>query len=370
MPLLDRIVSEIRARGALSVAEFMEIALHEPELGYYSAAAQRSGRGGDFYTSVDVGPLFGEMIAAQLAEMWEVMRTPGDDGFDLVEAGAGNGRLARDVMDAAARDFPEFYRRIRLTLVERSAAARAAQPATLGPHMARAPELRRTLPDTVTGVVFANELLDALPVRVVERTGEGLREVMVSERDGVLVESRRPISDPMLAEHIRASPADLPPGGRTEVGLAASQWLKDAAAALQRGFLLLFDYGHETGAIESAVRPGGTLTSHRGHLADSDWLATPGARDLTADVDLTSLRRTADRCGLVTLAVVDQTYFLLSNGLAARLETGHDRRAVSRRLAARTLVMPGGLGSTMKAMVFAKHLGTPRLRGTSAGRLT
>src|SRR3990170_2046861 len=105
MPLLPLLLSEIRSRGPMTAAEFMELALYHPSLGYYSRAEQRSGRAGDFYTSVDVGPLFGEMIAAQLAEMWDVLRSRGADAFDIVEAGAGNGRLARDVMDPAARAF-------------------------------------------------------------------------------------------------------------------------------------------------------------------------------------------------------------------------------------------------------------------------
>jgi SAM-dependent MidA family methyltransferase len=155
------------------------------------------------------------------------------------------------------------------------------------------------------------------------------------------------------------------------VGLAASQWMLDAARRLDRGFLLLFDYAHEPSAVYSAVHPGGTLTSYRAHRDDSKaWLTTPGERDLTASVDLAGIRRAADAGGLLTLAVLDQTYFLLSAGLAARLETGHDRRAVARRVAARTLMMPGGLGSTMKVMVFAKGIGAPRLRGTAPGRLT
>jgi SAM-dependent MidA family methyltransferase len=101
-----------------------------------------------------------------------------------------------------------------------------------------------------------------------------------------------------------------------------------------------------------------------------DWLTDPGERDLTAHVDLTAVRRTAEACGLVTLGILDQTYFLLSLGLAERLETGHDQPAMRQRLAARTIMMPGGLGSTMKAMVFAKNVGRPPLRSTASGRLT
>ena len=295
----------------------------------------------------------------------------GPRAFDLVEAGAGNGRLARDVMDAAAAHFPEFYPHIRLTLVERSAAARAAQPASLGPHMAGRPSLRDTLPPAVNGVIFANELLDALPVHVVTRATEGWREVVVDAHGGTLVESTRPLSLPAVSEHLRAADVDVPEGARVEVGLAASEWMLAAARTLQQGFLLLFDYGHDPGAAHSVLHPGGTLTSHRKHRDEAGaWLTLPGERDLTASVDLAAIRRAAEAGGLLTLAVVDQTYFLLSLGLAARLETGHDRRAVGRRLAARTLMMPGGLGSTMKVMVFAKGVGAPPLRGTAPGRLT
>jgi SAM-dependent MidA family methyltransferase len=370
MSLLPLLLSEIRSRGPITAAEFMELALYHPSLGYYSRAEQRSGRAGDFYTSVDVGPLFGEMIAAQLAEMWEVLRSRGAEAFDVVEAGAGNGRLARDVMDAAAREFPELYRCIRLTLVERSAAAREAQAGRLGAHVGRVAAMRTSLPTAVTGVIYANELLDAFPVHVVTRTSEGLRELAVTERDGILVESLVPLSSEPLVEHLRSADIALDVGARVEVALAASAWVAEAAEALCRGFLLLFDYGHEAHQLRSAY-PGGTLTTYRGHRsAAGDWLTDPGERDLTAHVDLTAVRRTAEARGLVTLGILDQTYFLLSLGLAERLETGHDQPAMRQRLAARTIMMPGGLGSTMKAMVFAKNVGRPPLRSTASGRLT
>ena len=365
--LLPLIVARIRERGPLTVAEYMELALYHPEHGYYSRAARRSGRDGDFFTSVDVGPLFGELIAAQLEEMWRVLGANGAGPFDLVEAGAGDGRLARDVLDAAARDYPDFYASIRLTLVERSPAARAAQRATLGPHLERLAGVRDDLPPSIEGVIYANELLDAFPVHVVAMTAEGIREIVVSERDGVLVEAEAGIDDPAILG--RLFPMDA--GTRVEIGRAAAAWVGDAAAALRRGFLLLFDYGHEPGEGHSRAHPDGTLMAYRAHVAEPrHWLGDPGEADLTAHVDLTAVRRAAEEAGLRTLALVDQTYFLLSLGLADRVETGHDRRAIQQRLAARTLVMPGGLGSTMKAMVFAKGVGAPALRGTTSGRLT
>ena len=366
-PLTSLIVSRIRDRGPLTVAEYMELALYHPEHGYYSGAAQRSGRAGDYFTSVDVGPLFGELIAAQLDEMWQVLRAHGAGAFDLVEAAAGNGRLARDVLDAAARYHPDFYANLRLTLVERSPAAREAQRAALGPHLDRLVATRDDLPAAIEGVIYANELLDALPVHVVTMTAEGVREIVVAERDGVLVEAQAAVSDPEIVAHL--PPID--PGARIEIGLAAAAWVRNAAASLRRGFLLLFDYGHERDEAHSRTHPDGTLVAYRAHVAEPrGWLTAPGDADLTAHVDLTAVRRAAEAGGLRQLALVDQTYFLLSLGLADRLPTGDDRDAIRQRLAARTLVMPGGLGSTMKAMVFAKGIGAPSLRGIASGRLT
>jgi SAM-dependent MidA family methyltransferase len=365
-PLHDRIVSIIRRRGPISVASFMELALYDPQQGYYASEAQRSGRRGDFYTSVDVSPLFGGLIAEQLAEMWHLLRAGGAENFDLVEAGAGNGRLSRDILDAVAAHHPEFYRRLRVTLVERSAAARAAQRDVLGPHAGRLLPSATDLPQAIHGVIVANELLDALPVHVLEMTAEGLREVVVGERDGGLVEGLARVSDPRLTSDL----PPLEPGERIEVGSAAIRWIGDAAAALGRGFVLLFDYVYETSSV-NRTHPRGTLMSYRAHRGDGEsWLANPGERDLTAHVNLTALRRAGEAAGLNTLGAVDQTYFLVALGLAGRLETGHDERAVRERLAARTLILPGGLGDTMKAMVFAKGMGTPALRGLQSGRLT
>lgn len=370
MPLLPILLSEIRSRGPLTAAEFMELALYHPEHGYYAAAAQRSGRAGDFYTSVDVGPLFGGLLAAQFAEMWDVLRARGADAFDLVEAGAGNGRLARDVLDAAAREHPDFYRHLRVTLVERAGRARDAQAEVLAPHAERIAGCRADLPSEVTGAIYANELLDALPVRIVTRAGGALREVAVSERGGALVEAEVPIADAAVLEALDASGEHVAEGTRVVVGLAASDWVARAGAALGAGFLVLFDYGREA-ATEPDGRPDGTLTAYRGHHAFHDaWLEHPGEQDLTSHVDLTAVRRAAAAAGLTTLGIVDQTYFLLGLGLAARLETGHDRRAIRQRLSAKTLMMPGGLGSTMKAMVFARNAGMPALKGLAAGRLT
>ncbi|RPJ85209.1 MAG: SAM-dependent methyltransferase, partial [Acidobacteria bacterium] len=142
----------------MSYADFMELALYHPQAGYYSTAVRRSGPQGDFITSVDVGPLFGEALSLQFVRMWRQLGAP--PSLDLVEAGAGDGRLSRDVLDAAVSN-PAFYDSIRLHLVERSVAARAAQQDTLAGHSAPFVSSRERLPERFAGVLFANELLDA-----------------------------------------------------------------------------------------------------------------------------------------------------------------------------------------------------------------
>ena len=372
----------IRRQGPLPFAAFAECALYHPDLGYYARADRRSGRDGDFFTSVDLGPLFGELLAAQFAEMWRRLRSGarGEGRFALVEAAAGSGRLARDVLDAAARHDPAFYDAIDLHLVERSRTARGAQTDTLGPHAARIASSGPDVPGDVTGVVFANELLDALPPHVLAMTDAGLREVYVDVDGGGggFVERLGPLSGAAVREHVSAWGIRLEPGWRAEICPAALAWVRRAARALKRGFLLLIDYGHEAAELYSATHAAGTLTTYRRHRVRNEaaggtppWLAEPGERDITAHVDLTAVRRTAEGAGLGTLGVLDQTYFLLGLGALDRVAADAGVAGLRRRLALKSLLVPGGLGSTHKVLIFGKGVGRPRLSGCAhAARLT
>jgi SAM-dependent MidA family methyltransferase len=374
MALRDIILDRIRASGPITVAEYVDLALYHPTLGYYATARQRSGRAGDFFTSVDVGPIFGEMLAVQLDEMWRLAGAPAR--FDLVEAAAGNGRLARDVLDAVCRDAPAFYEAVTVHLVERSAAARGAQRETLGPHAGKLASSGEACPDGVAGVLYANELLDALPPHQVVMREDGLHEVRVAERDGALVAVEGPLSTLEIARHLARVGAELQPGWTAEVNLAAAAWVRDAARRLDRGFLMVIDYGREAADLYSAAHAAGTLRTFRRHAtapAERAWLDEPGRDDITADVDLAGVRHAAEDAGLATLAALDQTYFLIGLGIAERLarEPGDPVAALRRRLTAKTLLLPGGMGSSHKVLIFGKDVGTPVLRCASFGtRLT
>ena len=371
------IVRRIRERGPMTVAAFMDMALYHPRLGYYTRAARRTGRAGDFYTSVDVGPQFGALLAVQLDEMRR--RLVGGGGpaeLDLVEVGAGNGQLARDVLDAAESACPALHEAVRLTLVETSPAARAAQPQTLGRHRARLHAGTADLPDRITGVILANELLDALPVHAVTMTDDGLREVFVDVVGDRFVERAGPPSSPALERHFEALGMTPAPGWRGEVSLAAVAWMRTAARRLTRGFMLLIDYGHPARELY-AGHAGGTLTTFHRHRADAAgtgseppdgpaWLADPGERDITSHVDFTSVGRAAREEGLEVLGLVDQTRFLLGLGALDTLDDAPDgAAALRRRLALKTLLVPGGLGSTHHVLALGKGVGRPALKGFS-----
>jgi SAM-dependent MidA family methyltransferase len=310
------------------------------------------------------------MLVRQLAEMWDVLRSAGAPAIELVEAGAGDGQLADDILSAATSAFPHLYSHLRLSLVERSPAARRVLQNRFQGHGDRVRVLDR-IPTSVTGVILANELLDALPVHVVVMTDSGLREIHVGERGGQLAEALGPVSNSSIAEYLQSLGMVPEPGWRIEVGLATDAWIRDAGSALAQGFLLLFDYGHEAAELCSPTHSRGTLMAYSNHTADArHWLETPGESDLTAHVNLTAVRRAAESAGLTTLGAVDQTYFLTSLGIATDLDGGSTVEAIRRRLAAKSLVMPGGLGSTMKVLAFAKKVGSPTIRGMTTGRLT
>jgi SAM-dependent MidA family methyltransferase len=376
----------VHERGPLTVAAFMDLALYDPAVGYYARASQRSGRAGDFFTSVDVGPLFGELLEIQIAEMAALLASAiegssspaTNPAVDLVEAGAGNGRLSADILRAVKTRHPDLFARLRLHLVEASAEARRAQQEGLGEFASCLVSSRAALPESFEGILLANELLDAMPVHQVVMRREGLREVYVrSDADGIANSTPRlttiegPLSTPALATYLEDIGVALEPGWRVEINLQAAEWMRQAARRLRRGFILLVDYGHEAKVLYSASHANGTLTTFAHHVAahaSSDtapaWLQRPGDQDLTSHVDFTGIRLAAEREGLVTLGFLDQTYFML--GLVH-----DDLDRIANRRAFKTLMMPGGIGSTHKVLIFGKGVGRPSLRGCSfAQRVT
>lgn len=362
-PLAETLKREIRERGPITVAAFMDRALYDPIDGYYTAG-RRSGAAGDFYTSVDAGPAFGRLLSRQITRMWAALGQPRE--FDLVEAGAGNGQLMRDVLDALAAEAPAACAAARVTLVERGDGARREHPARLEPHRARLVSSTASLPARVDGVLFANELLDALPVHRVVATERGLREVYVTVRQDRLVTTLGPLSSGEVARYFTVVGVAPAAGAVADIGLDAVTWVREAARAISAGYLLLVDYGHEARHLFDQSHRNGTLRAYHRHLVDPPWpsghaeapgwLERPGEQDLTAHVDFTAVRRAAEVEGLAWLGSVPQGRWLLELGLGELLEraSGTSVAQVRERLRLRSLVLPGGPGSSHHALVMAR----------------
>jgi SAM-dependent MidA family methyltransferase len=365
-PLAALLAERIRRFGPITFAEYMRECLFHPELGYYSRAESR--RFADFYTSVDVHPIFGRLLARQLAQMWELLGRPAP--FYAVEAGAGVGRLAAHILDFAARELPEFYGSVQYLAVELSAARRAGHTVHIASHLraARAVSVAALPHEIPAGCIFSNELLDALPVHRVVIEGGELREMFVDLGDSGLHEVLRPPSTPDLAGYFAEQGTTLAEGQQAEVGLEASAWIAEAGSRLGRGFVLTIDYGHEARELYNELHMRGTLLAYQQHRAGEDYFRAPGEQDLTAHVNFTALDLVGRPSGLIRTGLVSQSHFLMALGRANEFADLYDAgqseaQQLRARLLLKTLIYPEGMGERFQVMIQHKGIAAPRLTG-------
>lgn len=371
--LVELIRSEIERHGPITFARFMELALYHPEHGYYHTAL-RAGRGGDFLTAPEVHPIFGWTLARQLDELWRLLGRP--DPFTLREYGPGAGTLAVTLLEGLARDRSPLLDALRYQPVERSPVALdelSRRLATAGfQHLLDEPV--STTP--ITGAALANEFLDALPVhRVACRTGQ-LLELYVGWEGGGFVEVPGPPSTPALAAYLAEAGICPHEGQVTEINLEIEPWVAEIAHALERGYVLVFDYGYPAAERYDPGRfPHGTLKTYQGHTAGEDPFTAVGEQDITAHVDFTALERAAWRHGLAVLGLTTQAEFLANAGIGELLVElqGRPETTLESYLAARAaathLIDPGGMGR-FRVMVLGKGVpSAPLPRGLRTQRL-
>jgi len=356
-PLAELLLERIRASGPIPFSDYMRECLYHPEHGYY--ARPEAKRFADYYTSPDVHPVFGRLIARQLAEMWERLGRPRE--FPAVEAGAGAGRLAAQILDFAERELPECFAALHYVAVEKSTARREAQKQAIGRHLeAGRAESREELPERIAaGCVLSNELFDALPVERVVRDAGSIREIRVGERDGWFAEETEECS-PRVAEYFARQGARFLEGQQAEAGLEACDWIVEAGRRLDRGFVLTIDYGHEAAELYNARHMRGTLLAYQEHRATEDYYGAPGRQDLTAHVNFTALDLWGRDAGLERAGLASQTRFLLSLGRANEFADIYDQgqteaERLRSRLQWKTLINPEGMGETFQ--VFIQHKG-------------
>lgn len=342
MTLREVIADEIRRGGPIPFSRYMDLCLYHPQLGYYARPQEKFGKGGDFYTSSDVHAVFGRLLARQFEEMWRALDTPAP--ARLVEFGPGRGLFAQDVLDWAGKKFPDFAAALEYVLVESSPALRARlQEGFAGRPRVVVAGGELPGPSPAATLVFANEFFDALPVEVVTPQGQ----VFVTEDGGRFREVFRPPSSAVDAWLDRYS-VRPEAGQRVEVCLAALGYVRRMAALVERGFVLLIDYGY-TREEQLAGRHRDTLLTYRAHAAGEDPYEAPGEQDITAHVNFTALRAAAAEHGLEPLALLTQAELLM--GIGERNEFAdafEDCRLPQERakvmLQLKHLVTPAGMG--------------------------
>ncbi|MBI2766537.1 MAG: SAM-dependent methyltransferase [Chloroflexi bacterium] len=350
MGLRERLVERIRATGPIPFVDVMEAALFDPDHGYYTTRVAIGFEGGDYFTSADLGPAFGRALGRMASDAWSALGRPAT--WDLVEAGAGHGTVMRDLLAALEHERGEAALAARPAILEVSPRLREQQRLALTGHEMRWATAATALAP-IRGLVFANEVLDAFPVHVLERGEDGVREVHVGETDGRLIEVLGAPSHPDLRWRV---PEALAIGGRWEVSRAAEGWVAQTAAAIATGYLLLIDYADDEQGL-LARRGAGTVRGFSRHRLVGDALAALGEIDLTATVNITAITRAAEGAGLRLIGSGTQRDVLIALGVretAATSDAPIERlRSASRRSAAELLIDPNGLGA-FRVLLFAR----------------
>jgi SAM-dependent MidA family methyltransferase len=345
----------------MSFARYMELTLYAPGLGYYTGGSAKFAAAGDFVTAPEISPLFGETLARQAVQVLELA------GEEIVELGAGSGRMAYDLLLTLAHlgALPFSY-----SILEISADLRERQQARLrGLPQAVRDRVRwlDTIPERINGIVLANEVLDALPVHVIAWHDTDIAERGVAWDGERLIWAEREITRGPLRDRALALSPSAP--YVSEVSLAVPALVSSLAAALERGVLLFIDYGFGSTEYYHPQRNRGTLMCHYRHRVHDDPFLLPGLQDITSHVDFTSVALAGVDAGLRLLGYTTQAHFLVNAGitdLLSRTTPQNTSDYLPRAAQAQKLLSPAEMGELFKVIALGRGVDAP-LIGFSAG---
>lgn len=346
--LSDLIKTEIATNnGQITFNRFMHLCLYAPGLGYYSAGLNKFGEGGDFVTAPEVSPLFSRCLARQCAEV----------GGDVLEFGAGRGVMAADILlELKAQDsLPDQY-----YIMEVSADLKQRQQAMI---QARAPDLfdrvvwLEQLPDSFSGMVLANEVLDAMPVHVFNIEQDKISEQYVALDGDQFVWQTGDVSSDVLRTQVEKikTEQDLLEGYVSEINLFMMGWINSIASMMQKGMVLLIDYGYSRREYYHQQRSSGSLMCHYQHRAHTNPLLWPGLQDITAHVDFTALAEAGDAAGFSVDGFVTQAHFLMNCGIE-QLMAASKQDPLEMNQQIKKLMLPDAMGEVFKVMALSKDL--------------
>lgn len=366
MSLHEKIKNKIKQDPQLSISyyDFMDFALYEPELGYYSKSKVKVGKEGDFYTSSSVGDVFGETLGDIFADM--LSRFSSGSPSYLIEFGGGNGELMAQILREWTKSKPDLLSQVRPIMIEKSEFHRSLQKEKLADfpvEWIQGWDELVSATGRVNGVVYSNELLDAFPVKVAEWHDGEWKEVRVGWNDEkagfkeMLVE----VKDPALQLYLNQEEPHIQKatGFRIEFNQDAGKWVDSIGKNMESGYLVTIDYGYLRSELYIPQRKRGTLMSYRQHEASEDVLNLPGEKDITSHVNFSYVIEEGQKQGLSHLGFFTQSQFLINGGILAKLQSHQEsdpfRGAMSKRnRAIRQLILPGGMGDTFKVLVQGK----------------
>lgn len=357
--LARAIRAEIRENGPMGFEAFMQRALYDPKAGYYAAGERGIGRGGDFYTSVSVGDVFGRLLAGQMAEAWVRLGAP--SRFTVVEQGAGDGRLADDVLSGAQARHADLAAAIEYVIAEPAAALRKAQERRLRGKWGARVRWVSALEGVrdIEGVCFSNECLDAFPFRRIRFEGGAWRELCVGLASGgdraFAWQTGPAVREADLAAESALLAGTFPEGYTTEIRPAIADWAGSLRNALGRGLAMVIDYGLTEREYYDAARREGTLRCYKAHRAGDDPFEDVGGQDITAHVNFTRVAREGRARGFALAGYADQHHYLVGVGaemlteMEGKVDAGFARRF-------QTLTHPGMMGRVFKVLALARGM--------------
>jgi SAM-dependent MidA family methyltransferase len=350
--ICDLIANSYQKR--IPFSDYMKLVLYHPQFGYYTSNADCIGKSGDFLTSPHLSADFGELLAIQIKQLWEILGSP--NKFIIVEMGAGQGLLAAQILEYLQREDRQLFDALEYLIIETAPAMIAAQQKRLNTLPVMWCEWSEIDDRSIVGCFISNELIDALPVHQVIVKDGRLEEVYVTvDKDSkIFTELVDELSTDRLNQYWQLNDIDLlsdkySEGYRTEVNLAALDWLKVVEEKLDRGYIISIDYGYSADRYYNPIRSQGTLQCYYEHYHHNDPYINIGNQDLTAHVDFTAIQKQGELLGLETIGFTKQGMFLMALGLGDRISTvsnsgGDIQTILTRRQNLHQLIDPMGVG--------------------------
>ncbi len=363
--LIKIIKDRIKKEGEISFRDFMDMALYYPELGYYTSKKDKIGGYGDFFTASELDPAFGTLLAKQFAEIYEKI---GEKHFQIVEIGAGKGYLAHDILKTLKEIYPEVYKNSRYILIEKSPYHIQIQKEILKDF--EIVEWKQDIIDfedeSITGVVFSNELFDAFPVHLIRKVNGNIYEIYIKLNENEEIEEvlKEPPED--ILKYLKQLNINIPEGMQTEINLDAAEYIQKIAKKLKKGYVITIDYGYPSRELYKPYRMRGTLLCYYKHRYSENFYENVGLQDITSHVNFSALSYYGKISGLETTGFTDQAHFLTNLGLMdifAELQERDDIESYERINRLKTLVLPKGMGEKFKVLVQHKDIENPQIKG-------